>query len=1343
MDQALSGTFRLQVLGIPSLRDSNGVTPPSLGWGKPLALLCLLAVRGEARREEVVDLLWRGVEEDKAKNAFRQALHRLRGALGDELSPQDRERIRLVRSNRITIDLDEFEAATRAGRLEAALAVYTGDFLEGTSLGEATFEHWAEQERTRLRVVLRQVLHDAVTAASASGDWPQAVAYAKRLMAVAPFEASAAQIAATTMISAGRRVEAQDLIRQFAARLDSELGLPLPAELQSLTSRIDRQERARTPQSSAATLASLPFVGREKELSQLMTLWRTTSADSGAFVLVEGEAGIGKTRLLRELAANAKSLGPALVLSGSERAIGASLPYAVFAEALRPLARAKGILGASRHLLAEAARLLPELRDEIDLPAATDIEDDTGRLRFFEGIAALIDAAAFEQPALILLDDLQHISPSSLDLLSYLAVRLVGSPVMFVVTLVSAVDAAPPTQRVRALAESSEHSSPPHGQRAKRLRLEPLSHTASIAAIQAGTRALGVDAGQQDRVVQLAGGNAAQLAELTRRLVAHEELPGRLVDMRSLTRDRVDRLSSAERRALLALALIGRPVTLDVIAAAAHLSTSAAEQVILGIVHARLAERHNGVVVADATAMDLVLDAAGPSGRSFLAGWVADALAADATSKPGEVARLYSLAGLSQNAYRFSRQAALAALAVGAVQESIQFLNSARTFAGTQDDQREIESFLTALGSGRRRLRPHSPIDAAPTEPTTTPLRREPESRWRALFPNWRLLLGGAVATLVVSAVVLAARPGPIRVASRSLLADTLVVREEDSGRIRYVTGNAAGALALSDRSLSRPSNPAWIDSLSRPWIDPVASPRGSVALGKVTSGGSDVFVISADRRDTITLITNQGDARPYSWSPDGRWLLAASTYRKQSQNVGASLFAYRVVGGAIIVPIDTSPLHAITEAAWSPDGSRIAWVARTGASKQLDVFVSRADGRELRNVSHNQADDYHIAWSPDGELLAFTSTRDGNAEIYAHSFSEDRIWRLTFDNAQDDLAAFSRTGHWVAFESTRGGTSGIYVMPSLGGRAERVASGPSLAIDSWTSGHDRFVDRVRILLPSDVAIGDSVAVRLAAFDQFDDTLTTSAPTLVVLDSARARLAQTVGDSTPRLIALREGLVRVVGSVGGWRSDTAFVRIGHDRIDLLTFGREADWLLLGKPAPVWLHSEGLPTVVVNADREWDSGVLSRATVPLMSGLTVSSNVIAPFSATNIPAMSLGVALVAPEESGTVDADAPQFLHYASFAWNAEAGRFVYSVGREVFTETAVASGPLIRLTLRVETDSTVTFLINDAVRWHSTLRVQDARHDWRANVWFGGRATGTRLQISDGRVYLAPATSSR
>src|SRR5206468_5353516 len=115
-----------------------------------------------------IELLWGGSPEANARNAFRQALHRLRWALGEEVIPQDRDRVglRRVPGRLISVDRDQFLTLIESGHLVQAVELYRGDFLEGVTLGEPSFDQWVESERTRLRsqaqTLLRQVTQTAL-----------------------------------------------------------------------------------------------------------------------------------------------------------------------------------------------------------------------------------------------------------------------------------------------------------------------------------------------------------------------------------------------------------------------------------------------------------------------------------------------------------------------------------------------------------------------------------------------------------------------------------------------------------------------------------------------------------------------------------------------------------------------------------------------------------------------------------------------------------------------------------------------------------------------------------------------------------------------------------------------------------------------------------------------------------------------------------------------------------------------------------------------------------------------------------------------------------------------------
>src|SRR3954470_22179795 len=208
------GRFRLRLMGFPSFTNLDGSSLAGLGPGKPLALLAYLAVRREARREELVDLLWGEVTEANARNAFRQALHRLRQGLGESVVPQERDRVRLEAAG-LSVDRTKFLEALERGDLTAALELYKGDFLDGFTLGEPVFDSWADAERTRLRTRLQAALRQGAEGALSAGRWVEALQYVQRLTTLVPFDEDAALLEANISVAAGRPLEALGSLRRF------------------------------------------------------------------------------------------------------------------------------------------------------------------------------------------------------------------------------------------------------------------------------------------------------------------------------------------------------------------------------------------------------------------------------------------------------------------------------------------------------------------------------------------------------------------------------------------------------------------------------------------------------------------------------------------------------------------------------------------------------------------------------------------------------------------------------------------------------------------------------------------------------------------------------------------------------------------------------------------------------------------------------------------------------------------------------------------------------------------------------------------------------------------------
>jgi DNA-binding NarL/FixJ family response regulator/tetratricopeptide (TPR) repeat protein len=213
-----------------------------------------------------------------------------------------------------------------------------------------------------------------------------------------------------------------------------------------------------------ATVVSSRLIGREQELAALSAALREAADGRPALALVAGESGVGKTRLLSELARAARDEG-VRVLTGECVELGeGELPYAPLIGALRPLLRAADPALAELPLPVrrELGALLPGLGGEPEDGAAAEQRPADAQPRLFEALLAALDRLAADAPLLLILEDVHWADRSTRDFLAFLSRNLAEERVLAVLSyrpdelhrrhplrpLLAALERAPTARRV-------------------------------------------------------------------------------------------------------------------------------------------------------------------------------------------------------------------------------------------------------------------------------------------------------------------------------------------------------------------------------------------------------------------------------------------------------------------------------------------------------------------------------------------------------------------------------------------------------------------------------------------------------------------------------------------------------------------------------------------------------------------------------------------------------------------------------------------------------------------------------------------------------------------------------
>ena len=609
---------------------------------KAVALLAVLALADRPRpRDVLAELLWPEHDAEHARGALRRTLSALRSAVGADFVDATRDSVSLARSAGLRVDVDAFRAAAAEGRAGDAAAVFRGDFLEGFGLRDApAFEDWQRAEADGLRRELALVLARLV---EESGD----VAVARRWLELDPLHEPAHRALIRLYAEQGDRAAALAQYRECVRTLSRELGVPPLEETTRLYEAISEgtlEAPAAPPVVATAPLPRAPLVGRAREWEALLGAYDGIAGD-GRVVLLEGEAGIGKTRLAEELVAALRARGAA-VLGGRAYEEEAALAYGPLVEALRGRLREDDawVATVGERALGEASRLLGDLSASPPPP----LDGPAAQARFLDGVwETLAAAAAGPVPGVLVIDDVQWADEATLGLLTYGARRLAGRRMLVLLT------SREPLRRV--------------GGSAIELARLGEGEVGELLEAAGGPEALA------HRLYEETEGLPFLLVEYLNSLGADPDwtLPA---GARELLLARLEPVSETARQVLAAAAVIGRSFDVDTVRAASgrgdeETVTALEELVRRGLVR----EGRYDYDFAHEQLRRLVADETGLARRRLLHGRVADAL----EGPDAEVARHLRLAGRDAEAAAAYRRAAEHARALFANAEALEHLRAA------------------------------------------------------------------------------------------------------------------------------------------------------------------------------------------------------------------------------------------------------------------------------------------------------------------------------------------------------------------------------------------------------------------------------------------------------------------------------------------------------------------------------------------------------------------------------------------------------------------------------------------------------------------------------------------
>jgi tetratricopeptide (TPR) repeat protein len=592
----------------------------------------------------------------------------------------------------VEVDVWRFRAAVAVGDLELAARMYAGDLLP------ACYDDRVLEERERLRAEAGRVLVELAERSALRDDHEGIVRQCHRILDHEPTNEVAVRLLMEAHVAQGDRAAAMRAYHRCVETLERELevepGEALTAIYRSL--RADPSGADGDAGWDVTPAAESPFVGREPELEQMRSIWASVREGRSHVVVIEGEPGIGKSRLAAEIGRRIRAEGHVAVAARAFEAAG-RLPWAPVVDLLRSEEIRRRLESLEPVFREQLGRLLPELIDTFRPGEPSGGGDLAQRYRLFDAASRALVGV---EPRLFIVDDLQWCDADTLELIGYLVRAHREAPLLVIGTL-------------RPEEVDDGH---PLGGVTSALGREDAVTTLSLPRLdKAETAALTARIEKSDAVGELAAriweetdGNPLFVIESLRARRAGGDGHAMLTPtMRSVLLGRLDQLPEGARRVAEVAAVIGRPFSVPLVVSVTGLSEDAVVDHVDELWRRRIV--HDLGPTCDFShdkIRAVALETVSPARRRQLHRGVAKAMLAegvDADAVSAQLAAHYDQAGMVGPAIEAYQRAGAQAVAVSSLDEAVAMFRRALTVLADippSRDRDELELELrVALGS--------------------------------------------------------------------------------------------------------------------------------------------------------------------------------------------------------------------------------------------------------------------------------------------------------------------------------------------------------------------------------------------------------------------------------------------------------------------------------------------------------------------------------------------------------------------------------------------------------------------------------------------------------------------